>query len=76
MKNEFNPNIATFEDGVRRVDLASKKAEFKINGRIITSQDEDAIRSINFLGVNNIPAELKAKAIGCLSLKVLHILLK
>ncbi len=59
MEKVFNPNIATFEDGERRVELASKKAEFQVSSKVITSQDKEAIRVVNLLGVDNVPPGFK-----------------
>jgi hypothetical protein len=59
MASKFNPNVATFEEGVERVKEALAKANFKVGNKIITSQDKEAIALVNLLAVDNVPAGFK-----------------
>jgi hypothetical protein len=59
MASKFNPNVATFEEGVERINEALSLAKFKIGHEIITSQDKEAIKLVNLLAVNNIPDGFK-----------------
>lgn len=57
--NKFNPNAATFEDGVRRIKMALDKSGYKVGDRIITSQDKEAIELVNLLAVDTAPTGFK-----------------
>jgi hypothetical protein len=52
---EFNPNKLTFEDGVKRVHAALKKANLDMDKAIVTSRDRAAIEATKLLTVNNVP---------------------
>ena len=52
---EFNPNKVTFEDGVKRVQAALKKAGLDMNKGIVTSRDRAAIEATKLLTVPNVP---------------------
>ncbi|HWR32142.1 MAG TPA: cupin domain-containing protein [Chitinophagaceae bacterium] len=59
MFTKFDPNVAVFQDGVRRVEMALAKIKFRIGRRVITSQDKEAVRLANLLAVDNIPEGFK-----------------
>lgn len=52
---KFDPNQATFEEGLQRLDRAAEKAGVKLQGRIITSRDKDVNKLTEFLQVDNVP---------------------
>jgi hypothetical protein len=52
---KFNPNVATFEDGVKRIDLALQQFGLVVADDIITSQDEGINKVLNRLAGDNIP---------------------
>lgn len=56
MANEkFNPNQITFAEGLDRIDRGVRKAKVKIEGRVLTSRDEDVRRATRLLQVDNVP---------------------
>jgi hypothetical protein len=57
--NKFNPNAATFEDGVRRIQKAIDKVGAKVGKNIFTSRDKEAIALVNLLAVDTTPDGFK-----------------
>ncbi|MGC4038713.1 MAG: cupin domain-containing protein [Chitinophagaceae bacterium] len=58
-KSKFNPNAATFEEGVERVNQALKIAGLTVKDKITTSQDAHAIELVNLLAVDTVPDGFK-----------------
>lgn len=56
---KFNPNPASFEDGVERVKEALKISGLKVGNEIITSQDKGINKVLNLLSADNIPDGFK-----------------
>jgi hypothetical protein len=56
---KFNPNPATFEDGVERVKEALNITGFKVKNKIITSQDKGIEKVLNLLAADNVPDGFK-----------------
>jgi hypothetical protein len=59
MSEKFNPNAATFEEGVKRVQQALEIVKFQVKDRIITSHDAAAIQLCNLLAVDTVPNGFK-----------------
>jgi len=58
-KEKFDANKYSFEEGVKKVQKASEKANFKVGDKPITSKDPDAIRVAKLLEVTNVPDGFK-----------------
>jgi len=56
---KFNPNPASFEDGVKRVKEALSETKFKVSNKIITSQDKGINKVLNLLAADNVPDGFK-----------------
>ncbi len=59
MAKRFDPNVLTFEQGEKKVALATKKAGLRVGNKIITSRDRNAIKAVNLLAVDNVPGGFK-----------------
>lgn len=56
MANEkFDPNQITFDEGLERIQRGLRKAKVKLEGRILTSRDEDVLKAVRLLQVDNVP---------------------
>jgi hypothetical protein len=56
MSNEkFDPNQITFDEGLTRIQRGVKKAKVKLDGRVLTSRDEDVRKATLLLQVDNVP---------------------
>jgi mannose-6-phosphate isomerase-like protein (cupin superfamily) len=56
---KFNPNAATFEDGIERVKHAISESGLKIGKKVITSQDDKINKTLNLLVADNVPKGFK-----------------
>jgi hypothetical protein len=52
----FNPNRLTFDEGLERIREVIGKADFKSDGRVITSRDDGIAEVLDALKVDNVPA--------------------
>lgn len=57
--SKFNPNVASFEDGIERVKLALKETNFDAHKKIVTSQDQGINKVLNLLAADNVPDGFK-----------------
>jgi hypothetical protein len=57
--SKFNPNPASFEDGIKRVHEALKETKFKVSKQIVTSQDKGIEKVLNLLAADNVPNGFK-----------------
>jgi hypothetical protein len=56
MPNEkFDPNQITFDQGLDRIQRGRKKSKVKLEGRILTSRDDDVRKATRLLQVDNVP---------------------
>ncbi|HEX8071276.1 MAG TPA: hypothetical protein VF546_15075 [Pyrinomonadaceae bacterium] len=57
--SKFNPNEATFEDGVKRIQEALKVSGLNVGKKIVTSQDKEMVKVVNLLATDNVPKGFK-----------------
>lgn len=57
--SKFEPNAATFQDGIDRVAEAIAKAGAKVGHRVMTSHDKEAVSLSNLLAVDSVPEGFK-----------------
>lgn len=55
----FNPNELTFDQGIKRITDAYKKAKVKAPTKIITSRDKDIVAVASILGASTQPDGFK-----------------
>lgn len=55
MTSDFNPNRLSFEEGLARIQVATKEAGLCSN-EIVTSRDDAALKARRLLEVSNIPS--------------------
>jgi len=59
MEASFNPNVATFKDGLERIEEAKRITKFSVKKEIITSQDHGVADVCNLLATSNVPKGFK-----------------
>jgi hypothetical protein len=56
VKNEkFDPNQITFDEGITRIQRGTKKANARLEDRILTSRDDEVRKVTTLLQVDNVP---------------------
>jgi hypothetical protein len=55
IKPKFDPNQITFDEGLDRIKRGAKESKAKLEGRIVTSRDEDVRKVTRLLQVDNVP---------------------
>ncbi len=58
-RHGFDPNEVSFDEGVERIQAASKQAKLRHGKKVLTSRDPGARRAQELLTVSNVPGGFK-----------------